>query len=291
MTRIVALELPLNRQQLIPALEQLMMGLELVDFVAQQQIILGDKVGRRSLTDICQTELPVVLEQGLSALSAEQLVELLNTPACLLELQEQIYIHGGEYWNQIPQTTEHRAATQRLQNVVRAKLTKSAASVISQSVPLPERKQAGSRPFWTWTGISTAISIAATLLLAIFVKAGPEPLAWSKPGVLTQSQTGQNFKLHLARSAEELFADIPQNQAALEQRLEQTLYACDALLQAELTQLTPAERAELKQRCQNWRSQFAAQLADLRTNRKTAANVSQEYQQLGERLQQFLKTG
>jgi hypothetical protein len=277
MTRIVVLEYPLETNAQISWLEELLMGLELGDFVKQQQILLGDHAGQRSATEICDTALGSLYQSGLIELSEAQRAELLHSPRALLQLQEKILEHGGKYWQNIKLPDDQQQEIHQAVQQVQENLTVSTKSLT------PTTNRFGYRKI-----IYAIVSLAAMVLIALFLNRGPTDLAWSKPGVLDVQLADQAFKQHLAVTGQELLANLPADKSSLATRLRQTLTACDALLVAELKQLSPAVRQDLKTRCERWRAAFAQQLANLESNQKTVAETQAEFEALGQKMLTFL---
>ncbi len=253
------------------------MGLELGDFVKQQQILLADHAGQRSATEICNTALGPLYQSGLIELSEAQRAELLHSPRALLQLQEKILEHGGKYWQNVKLPDDQQQEIQQAVQQVQKNLAVSTQSITPAAKPFGYQKI-----------IYAIVSLAAMVLVALFLNRGPTDLAWSKPGVLDVQLADQAFKQHLAVTGQELLANLPTDKSGLATRLRQTLTACDALLTAELKQLSPEIRQDLKTRCERWRAAFAQQLVNLESNHKTVLETQKEFEALGQKMLTFL---
>lgn len=94
------LSIPRTREQLIPWVEACVAGVSLYELIQELQVLHGSGFGS-SLSEICGTALPEVLECGVGALNDAQITKLLQNPLALAELQDEAFESGSVYWSQL----------------------------------------------------------------------------------------------------------------------------------------------------------------------------------------------
>src|SRR5687767_1355847 len=100
--KLIAMTIPDDPAELAGWLERRLVGLDLAALVAELSAIHGDRPSAAGELDaLLGGHRDAVLNQGLSALPAAGLRELMRRPSVLLELQELILIDGGDYWRSL----------------------------------------------------------------------------------------------------------------------------------------------------------------------------------------------
>ena len=186
------LDIPDDPQQLNGWLESCLIGLELGDVVAELAAVHeGDSA--LALDDVLGGQRGAVLEAGLSALDAGQARRLLRNPVLLLQLQELVFVEGGDYWTQLARNAE---TDDGAIDAVWSRLQPSLGAPVSTPVVVPE---VVSIP-WHRRPLVVSLATAALVLLAVQLAdrfgtraddPGPGPQAnvgwgWDKPGALPQ---------------------------------------------------------------------------------------------------------
>lgn len=266
--KLPSLDLPDDPQQWPTWLEGQLLGPDLGTLVAELELILDSNLEGPSLVDLLGERLSAVCTRGLTALNADQIRSLLRHPKRLLDLQEWILIEGGDYWSRYLDTAGTRALTAQHWAQLQPRLASSSAIEITAA-----RHDVPSRRRWIGLVIGT---LAGGVMLGLGIRLqrpNGDAWGWNRPGVLTANVTGGEYLLRLATAAEEWFARPRDTSASLEQQLADFRRSCDALQAAPLTQLLPAERAWLRDRCRTWATKFDGQLAELGQDRKTFRDV------------------
>ncbi len=260
---LVAFDIPDDSTQLAGWLERQLVGLHLGDLVATLRAVHGDGDGR-SLEVLCDGKLPDALQHGLRRFDFTQLQGLLVHPARLLELQERVFLEGGEHWRTVPRTEEHlhevtggwallpvpSSPSETPHNT-----TKKVEELTGRSAHPPSRLRR--------LAAGVAATIAAAVLVMVWWTPRHEPLAWgwNRPGTFASDVTAEEYLDRLADRAAEWSGRPHDTPDQLRRDLTDFRRACLALLEAPHDRLPPAQRDELLKRCRKWRDKFDAQLA------------------------------
>lgn len=258
---LTAMEIPDDPARLPGWLEEQIVGLHLGELVAELRAIHGSVTASQTADNLdlaraCEDRLPDVLETGLALLPRTALRNLLCQPQLLLDLQQEVFISGGDYWRTVRRTDEHQARV-------------AAGWMRLQSGP-PSPPPARGRHRRTLVA-AMALATALTLLLGWWLQAPQElPWGWNRPGMFTAALAQEAYLEQLAAGADEWFQQPRETRAELQQRLREFRQACDQLLAAAHPQLEPALREELLKRCRNWATKFDEQLAQLEADADVA---------------------
>jgi hypothetical protein len=228
-------------------------GLLLDELAAMRAVAIAQnntsaEIADQSLDDFLGPLKEQVLSKGLKILSAEKFAALMRSPELITDLVIEIELSGGEYWRRLSGDSDD-------------------TSVIKQKVvPLPTGTSvppgaADRGRYW----LGTIAALAAAILLAIFLwpVRQTKQLAWERPGVFDVSLGGPAYLNHLADAADDWFRQDPHDSQELEGRIRGFRRGCDLLLAASHPQLSDADRAWLRERCQVWSEKLDQQLADL----------------------------
>ncbi len=283
---LIALDMPTEPVELRQWLERQLVGLDLHQLVDELAVIHGPQTTNPSLEEALGTELPVVLNGGLSQLPTPPLRTLLTHPQLLFELQERAFIDGGEHWNRVPRGPELSAAVERVQErIFQSDRIGSTPQTPPRSQSSPARPQPNSRRALIWLiPIATAAGIALFLL-----RPSVPDWGWEKPGVLTAGRTAAEHYLALEQAAGEFDRVTLNRPADLERRLREFRHACDALIEAPHATLSASGRQQLVDRCRLWAKKIDGHVADLKSGEKSIDQVRLDAQATVEALRRFLR--
>lgn len=273
----ILLDIP-HDPQLWPAwLEEQLVGLQLGELIDQLKLIVPEpEESQVTLDDVCGSQLDLVLTSGLSALSQKQVSTLLKSPDLLLDLQERVFIEGGDYWHSVSRTEEH----QQLFETQWPQIEKSFIEVGSDSSEIPTVTSQSQQPKSSGISIRTLSLLAAVLLVGVtFWLSRPQPPAgwgFNRPGALAVDLPADEYLDHIAESAGEWFKKPTGTKAALAKRLAQFSAGCQTLIDAEHPQLSPTDRDWLVERCGVWKDKIDTQLAQLNSGTKSLNEVRSE---------------
>ncbi len=273
---LVACDIPEDSTQLADWLEQQLVGLQLGDLVAMLRAVHGDGDGP-SLEDVCDGKLSEVVQHGLGRLEISQLQGLLVHPKRLLELQERVFLDGGDHWRTVPRTTEHlqAAAVGWALLPVRSSTLASplSSSTLAASSPLNANENedrtgrsahptSRSRGAWWMAGV---VALVAALLLMFWTPPRADSLAWgwNRSGTFASDVTAEKYLDRLADRADEWSGRPHDTLDQLRRDLSDFRRACVTLLEAPHDRLPAPQRDELLKRCRKWRDKFDTQLAAL----------------------------
>ncbi len=284
----VLLDIPDDSQLWPNWLEEQLIGRHLGDLVDQLQLIIPESDSQQTLESLCGPELNSVLASGLSALSEQQLHQLLKSPKLLLELQEKVFTDGLEYWKTVPITDEHQQQVKvgwsRLGEHLNKNAPNEPKTPLKQQTTKPRRIQA--RLLGT---------IAASLLVGfLFWLSSPGPSGTSdwgfnRPGALAAEIPEEEYFNELADAAGEWFNERPETNGALATRLQQFSDGCQTLIDARHSQLSDEDRAWLIERCGVWKGQIDTQLAELNSGQKPFEQVRTKADETVKKLSTALK--
>jgi len=279
---LIALDLPENTREWPNWLEQQLVGLELRDVVRQLELIgRGQLEGtwiNPSLDSVLGDRRDALLETGLGSLNEAQLVSLIQHPRLLLELQEFVLIHGGDYWSKVERSTEHETLVadekQRLSRSVTDALLQSDAptkieSTIRRELDDKEGSRTTSVSWQRRTWLVFAAAVAAAFLFAIlpnFMATQPEGHFFAHRGLLNSSLKDGEFLRQVASVVSSDWNENATDKKALHEQLIAFRDSCDVLLAANLAQVDTAIAAEFKKRCEVWREKMVKNIDQLASN-------------------------
>ncbi|MCX7423927.1 MAG: hypothetical protein NT013_30955 [Planctomycetia bacterium] len=261
--KLPSLDMPDN-PQLVPSwLEHHLIGLELGEVVAELEAVHGPARTPTTLDEVCGSDLPKVLEQGLTALPREQLRRLLKQPGLLLELQERVLIDGGTYWNSLPLELEHIAAVEHVFNVL--KQNSFQAPRLTSTLETCATKTRASLRRSRRIVLTAAAVVLAAFGLWLFPKPDQHPPAWgwNRPGTFAADVTTDQYLDRLADRADEWRRRPHDAPDQLHNDLTDFRQACLIMLEATHDPLPPEQRDELKKRCRKWLGKIDDHLAAL----------------------------
>jgi hypothetical protein len=126
--KLSLIDLPEDPARLAMWLEQKLLSLDLRDLVIELEAIHGSNNDGRKLEDLIGPSLLRVLDRGLSQLSVDELLALLQFPRSLVLLQELIFTEGSNYWKSVETEADHHGTVDRGWQNLEKLLEKSPAS-------------------------------------------------------------------------------------------------------------------------------------------------------------------
>ena len=259
---LTAFNLPEETDELRVWLDGILLQPELMSVVSQLEAVHANESGEQlTLNDVLQDQRESVLEQGCQGLSSLQIQQLLTHPKLLLELQEQLFLEGGTFWQKRITALTDEAEVSRGQDWLKPQIAEPPAAE-TQSTSTPPALQTIS---YRKIGIIGFVS-AALILVAVFLNqqpAAPQGWGWNRPGALTADVPPAEYLNQLADSAEEWFNKPTETKAALDTRLKQFRAGCETLIKAPHPQLSQDDRIWLVERCQAWAGKLDEQIVSL----------------------------
>lgn len=271
---LLILDMPDDPVEVGQWLEQHLIAMDLSALVAELSAVHGTPSDEAvDLTAMLGDALPLIREEGLIRLPPDTLPILLRHPRLLFALQEDVFINGGYYWQQLVAEAGRRSeAVQRGKARLLAALGAGEAPVLAAESSRPRQR-------WYRAPWCVSLATAATVLLAVFgadllgwwgrpaVAAAPG-WGWNAPGALDPAKSPAEYLARLANSANQWFNKRPTDAAALAQRLLQMRGGCSALLLANHSNLDERDRDWLLQQCRAAAAQFDQQLTALESDKK-----------------------
>ncbi len=95
---LFAMDMPETHTELVEWLEQHLVGLNLASLVAELTALHGRSEKSESLGDLLGSQIPDVIENGLTILDTKQVRSLIRHPSHLLDLQELVLAAGSQHW-------------------------------------------------------------------------------------------------------------------------------------------------------------------------------------------------
>lgn len=259
----IVLTMPDEHRELAGWLERQLAGMELPRLVAELLVVHGSENKRTTLPRDLDVYLDSILQSGLSGLPDKVLCQLLQNPKLLLDLQEKVLIEGGPYWDNL---------------LARADGMNEHVETSRAYVEALVRRDRGR----AWPGVVLALAASVFLVVGVWWqlqlnRPGTDDLwGWSRPDVLREDRTAQEYLTGLADAANEWFDKPPQSAEALDRRLTQMIQGCSRLIQAEHSPLVKADRVWLIASCKKWAVKLDNHLAELKSGKKDLAAVQQD---------------
>ena len=258
---LIAFNIPENKEEQGAWLDDLLVHSDLMAVVSQLSAVHTETEQQISLSQVLGNLHDLVLNQGCQVLSSNQIQQLLTHPELLLELQELMFLEGGEYWQQkIAALSDQEEISLGQQQLLDCLVQEDPAD--SPAVQNPPAYRTIS---YRKIGILGFVS-AALVLFAVFINRQPDTppgWGWNRPGALTADVPAQDYLNQLADSAEEWFNKPTETKAALETRIKQFRSGCETLIKAPHPQLAATDRKWLVERCELWAGKLDDQLAAL----------------------------
>jgi hypothetical protein len=267
------LDIPDDPAELAGWLEQHLIGLDLNSVICQLRAFQKEEPAPTDLRETLAEWYEQVLAGGLKLLPVSVLQRLFAHPSLLLELQEEVCVNGGRYWDRLESPSEE------IKQLVASSKAQLEERIRAESVPGPRPMKKNvqgqgeepqtlqfEQPRTTkskWVGAVFALAASVLVLLGtvafLLMKedgttAQPTAVAWgwSKPGVLDRQGSASEYLNHLADAAEQWNNKRPEEPRAIIDRLHEFRKGCSDLILAPHEPLAAEDRAWLKERCQAW---------------------------------------
>jgi hypothetical protein len=269
---LLALEIPDDPTLRYLWLERQIVGMHLADLAAQ--LCVGRPESEAiDLDGLFGLRLESMLASGLRECPSDQINELFRHPRLLLELQERVFVEGGEYWERVQVSDEHKIASRRVIESVDSEPPVPAATAVDNN---------------SFRRDLILLVLAASLLLGIgFLATRPTtPSGWgfSKSGLLAQNLSATDYLNELADAAADWFNKRPDSADQLANRLTDFREGCDALLVAPHPQLADADRIWLIEKCRSWRERINEQLSILDSSPASFPEVREQADEMVQRM-------
>ena len=280
MTSLPILDMPEEHEEVVSWLERHLVGLQLGQLAGELQVVHQADPHAYTLEKILGEEFASVLELGLSQASWEQIRLLLTHPATLLELQEQVFLKGGDYWLQIPITEEHQAVVDRGKVKLMQQLAESASSSTSPSDG--EKKKDWWKPMLSLVAICLLIGLGVWM----FRPAPKAGWGWNHPEAMQASLSAEEYLKQLAKSASAWKNKRPETREALAKRIGEFEAGCERLIKAPHKPLAEQDRLWLVERCEAWLKKIQQASTDL----KNGEDVLKVRTRMDEIVEKLMKT-
>lgn len=291
--KIHILDIPDQPRELALWLEEQIVGLDLASVVTELYALgTGEPLPEKTLDQVLGRSLPAVMAKGLTALTPEQVRELLRHPALLLRLQVEIFVDGGDYWHARSEATTAASSEEMTQHIEQGR-ARMRAFLESQRFPAatPERAagahtrggaQGGNgsngivRMAWYRSPLLASLATAAAVLVGVFlVKPPAQPVGppvaqgwgWSKPGAIDDSLSAKDYLAKLADAANDWHKKRPATPAELSKRIGDFRQGCSTLILSEHKPLSAEDKSWLVERCQAWAKKLDQHLADVESGK------------------------
>lgn len=242
-------------------LDDLLVSPDLLQTIIELELLAGDRLTTvLSLEGVLAGSTNTILESGLANASESVVRSLLRQPSLLLELQEQVLMHGDKYWQEKTVQAYGRPDTTKLL---------AAAGVDSIHSPITTR----SAKFWNQKQIVGAIAaMAAGLLVMLSVwqpwgqgsTVASSDWGFAKSGLLASDISEDEMLRQLADASQAWHNRRPDSVEGLEKRLLEFDHGCEALLASNLAQLSAKNRDAVHRACRDCRDDIAVQLAAIK---------------------------
>ena len=242
---------------------------DLIETIVQLEVLAGNRLSTvQSLDGVLATDRTAVLERGLTGVPETTIRAFLRQPALLLELQEQVLMHGGDYWQTktdakfgVSETSGLALGSPSTEEVKAPKQVTTEAGGNVRQTPV-----AG----WSRKKVFGAIAAlaAAVLIMAFIARPNGSSVAksgwgFSESGLLESDITESEMLERLAAASAAWHKKQPATPETLAKRLREFDNGCQALLASNLPQLSASNRAAVHAACEKCRTSIATQLAAL----------------------------
>jgi len=273
---IIAFDIPDNAVELRSWLDQQLVGLRLSQLVEELRTIgsvMYEKAesqsepasASESLSDILNRDIRMqVLQQGTSALKDSQIQALFWSPDALLDLQEDIFINGGKFWQTVPRTAEHNRLAafdfDKLREKIRA--AESAQPMLELvSAKEPSSQVLVQRGTWRTTVLAAAVLAMSILVTLAVLKPSREPqisgTGFGKPGLLDNNANSQlEYFQRMSAANDEWLQTTRSDTAALLAALKAYSSDCQNLIDSKHPALDDRNERWLKSKCGEWKGRI-----------------------------------
>ena len=253
-------------------LDELLVSPDLLQTIVELELLAGDRLTEvQSLDGVLAGKEDLVYETGLTTASETTIRSLLRQPSLLLELQEKVMMHGGDYWQK---KTNQAFGSSDAKNVVDSLMTSSDTAPAVATGLKDVVKDSSKATDKTWTRkqvVSSLLALAAALLVMVSIwqpwsqggSVAKADWGFAKSGLLTSNVSEDQMLAKLAQASATWHNKKPSTREQLEKRLLEFDQGCQALLGSDLPQLSVVNRNGVHTACEECRQAIAEQLAAL----------------------------
>lgn len=281
---MIAFEIPELHQERTSWLEDRLVSQDFSDFVAQLEVSVllensDDRKGRSrlSLVEILGTDRVEILNDGLSGISSEQFFNLLYSPSSLAELNEEVFIYGGEYWGRKIDFALRHARRMALNPVdstsEEVASPKVPTGVVAFNDPGSARSKDRFKPKRAYQLFFVAASVAVfvccnMLFRAVVVDDSDNQLVslawgWERNDWFDEASTPEQYMTRMIEGAK-AWGKVPINsKEEYVKRLRQLMKGCQKVIDSNHPLLTKARNDQLIHKCLVWKEEFIDQFAEV----------------------------
>ncbi len=257
------LDMPDRPAALAEWLEQILVGEQLGIVVAELKALIDEPLDVAvSVESVVGESLDVILEQGLRQVGPAVLNRLIAQPSSLVDLQDQVFIHGGNYWQRlIRNTPSDDRGTERSWAMLE--------SAIRQAEPVivPQSRKAGDYGRRTELGVRASRERSRVALRRVRVAREPPTsgghLGLELPTLASKDVSASDYLRNLANAGEAWTKKRPTTTRDVAQRLNELRQGCTKLILADHAPLEDEDRQWLIGKCREWAGKFDQQLVAL----------------------------
>ncbi|MFM7056457.1 MAG: hypothetical protein ACKO2P_06000 [Planctomycetota bacterium] len=278
-------------------LEQQIVGTSLAQLIAELHAVHGG-LQNKKLQEISGNSHPSLLQTGLRALSPAQIQQLLQNPATLGELQEEVFVGGYLYWTRLAESGRASSLAdlllQRrflphsiLESPTDAGLSsRTAQEMATLTEPIPQGQSSPERPEMAVIPpnpqpgpvspprnssrrgrllllLAPAVIAAVAVLLILPRNSSMNAWGFQRENLLTAQVSESELFSSLTLASADWFNQDRSTLPALRQALQEFSVGCNVLITAPLPQLSPEKRRLLQEKCRNWQREADSLLAQL----------------------------
>lgn len=285
--KLISLTIPDDTALWPKWIEDQLLSDDLADTVVELEVLArAQEPGPESLDEVLGDLLPEILRNGLDGLPADAVRTLLSHPVLLLDLQERVLIEGGDYWDRVPITSEHRQQIDEQWRLIQSQLNNDSGTPVDASAPTIRDRRSVSVKIWSLAAMAAAVLVA----LGIWISRPAAPTwGFDRSGLLAKDISAPEYLTSLADAADEWFKKRPDSKTALAKRLREFRHGCDTLIAAPHPQLSNEDRTWLRDRCRAWADKVDGHLADLEDGNLPVLTVRSEADRTIEKLKAALR--
>ena len=268
-----SLQIPDDMAETGAWLDNLLLSPELVNTIIELELLAGDRLTTiQTLDSVLASDQQKILNSGLDAASESTVRGFLRQPSLLLELQEQVMINGGEFWQKKADAKFGSGKSDSVTNRGRTSegfvQGRAHTAAVNQTTPTSVAAE-GNWSRKRMIGVIAAMA-AAVLVMVSFSQFGGSGSSvakggwgFAKSGLLDSDISEALMLEQLANASAAWHNKTPSTPAELANRLREFDQGCQALLSSRLTQLSPLNRDAVHAACEDCRESIARQLAAL----------------------------
>ena len=279
MTDALILEIPDSDEDRATWLENQLVSKRLPEVVAQliafKQIAAKDATTTKTLDldEFVRKRGDALYQDGLKAISADDLHRLLQDPESLFQLQTLVFAHGSTYWDRIIQADPVRAS-----QVLATGMEKEAAASSISKTP------SSSKVFW-WASLAAAAVVM--LVVGFQVLSGRSNDLSSElaaASILGSNASAPEYFTQIADAGQAWNEIVYSDQTELLDGLAKFSVGCQKLIDAPHRPLGAKQKQWLKDKCGNWKAKIDSVHDRLAIKEISFAQAREETKQVVEKL-------